>query len=92
MEYLVNKETHVVNLNIMYDSQRHLWLDIEASFDNPDIFCKEGEENQYGYIVEDVPEKEMFMLLANGYSGNFYCHNGQLSTDKVINSINDKNV
>lgn len=43
MEYLVNKETHVVNMNIMYDSQRHLWLDIEARFDNPDIFCKKGE-------------------------------------------------
>lgn len=82
MKYLVDKESHVIYLDVSFDSKRHLWLEPGVVCWNPDIFCKEGEEEQSGCTVEDVPEKEMFKMLANGYSGNFYFINGQLLTEK----------
>ena len=82
MKYLVDKETRQINLEVWFDEKRHLWLEHGVTCWNPDIFCKEGEEEQCGCTVEDVPEKEMFKMLADGFSGNFYFANGRLLTEK----------
>ena len=56
MNYLVDKSFRQISLDTWFDEEERLWLCQGAVCWNPDIVCKEGEEEQHGYIVADIPE------------------------------------
>ena len=79
MKYLVDKSFRQISLNTCFDEEERLWLCQGAVCWNPDIVCKEGEEEQHGYIVADIPEEEIIMFALNGEDGDLYYIN-----DKVL--------
>lgn len=78
MRYLIDKSLHQISLGTWFDEGERLWLCQGAVCWNPDIVCKEDEEDQYGYIVEDIPEEEIIKFALNGEDEDLYYIDGKV--------------
>lgn len=84
MKYLVDKSFRQISLDTCFDEEERLWLCQGAVCWNPEIVCKEGEEEQHGYIVADIPEEEIIMFALDGEDEDLYYINDKvLPRDKV---------
>ena len=78
MNYLVDKSFRQISLDTWFDEEERLWLCQGTVCWNPDIVCKEGEEEQQGYIVADIPEEVIISLALNGEDEDLYYINGKV--------------
>lgn len=83
MKYLVSKETQQIILDIWYDKEERLWLCQGAVCWNPEVMCKEGEEEEYGYFVEDIPEEEILKILLVSDEDLYWIDNKVLTNNQV---------
>lgn len=72
MNYLVDKNTSQINIESWFDEDKHAWLERGVVCWNPCVLCKEGEEEQQGYIVEDIPEEEIDQFLMDEEEDLYY--------------------
>ena len=78
MRYLIDKSFRQISLDTWFDEEERLWLCQGTVCWNPDIVCKEGEEEQHGYIVADIPEEEIISFALNGEDEDLYYINGKV--------------
>lgn len=78
MKYLVNKSFRQISLDTWFDEKEYLWRCQGAVCWNLDIVCKEGEEEQHGYFVADIPEEEIVAFALNGDDSDLYYINGKV--------------
>ena len=83
MEYLVDKETRQILIDAWFDEDERLCLTRGGVCWSACTICVEGEEDEAGYMVEDIPEEEIDPLMNEGYEVLFYI-NGKVTLDNPI--------
>lgn len=81
MKYLIDSKTHRINQEAWYDEEDRVWLEPGVVCWNPEQLCKEGEEKENGYIVVDIPEEEIYLLLDEREEDLYYIK-GKVTTKR----------
>lgn len=83
MKYLVGKDTHQINVDAWFDEEERHWLGRGVVCWNPRDYCAEGEEEQNGYVVEDIDDEQIDPFLLNGEENLYYIDGKVLPRNKV---------